>query len=75
MTSLQACQFCAVLGIEANASTGGEPRYIALQRIFDAEAADESLDDHNERATRVPVRIAKTGKEAKTLTTDKGGAR
>lgn len=75
MTTKQAREACAALGVNPDDAVGGEPRYIAFLRAFDADSAERALDDHNEAAQPRKPEIKQRGKETKSLVTADGGAK
>lgn len=75
MTTKQARDLCTLFGVNPDEAVGEEPRDIAVQRIFDANAADKALEEHNEKWTPKPERPINTGKPARTLLPLKGGAK
>jgi prophage antirepressor-like protein len=70
----QAIALCAALGVNAHDCVENEPRYVALVRVFDPEAADKAMDDHDEEAKRTAPPIKNRGRERKTLAAAEGGA-
>lgn len=75
MTTDQSRALCAALGANPDDGVNGEPRYVAVVRVFDESAADKAVEDHEERerATRPP--IPARGTRVKTLLAAKGGAK
>jgi hypothetical protein len=73
MTTLQARELLIVLGQNPDEAAGTEPKDIALQRVFDPEAADEAANDHHHRWTAPPPPQPNRGKPSKTLLPVKGG--
>jgi hypothetical protein len=75
VSSHQAIALCAALGASPNDSVNGEPRYVAVQRVFDEDAADASMKDHEDRAKAGPPKVANTGTRQTTMAVKGGGGK
>ena len=75
MSTDQSRALCAAIGLPADEPVGSEPRYVAVMRCFDAEAADAAINDHNERARAERPPIPVRGKPMTAVQLAKGGAR
>lgn len=75
MTTDQSRSLLKLLGHNPDEAVGEEPKYIALVRIFDPEAADQAKADHDDKWSKPPPPIPKRGSAAKTLGAKKGEGR
>jgi hypothetical protein len=73
MTSTQAKDLCQLFQADPNEAVGTEPRYIAIQRVFDPEAADAARAEHDAYWSTPRPGPKPTGKASKTLAPVKGG--
>ena len=67
MNSAQAINLCDLFGMNPNEAIGTEPRYVAVQRVFDTQAAEDALKAHNEYWSKPRSAPKATGEKANSL--------
>jgi hypothetical protein len=75
VTSDQARALCRLFESPPDEAVGTEPRYIAVMRVFDPNEANAALAKHTDFYAAKPNAPAAVGTAAKSLVTEKGGAK